>query len=136
MNLPMRNDEAIDAISGVASSAQVPLQGAGRPIKWTALYFTPSPVPSCPVYEPNSNDPVNTHSHSATSSTPVYVPSLPWRYSCAGASLGEYTDVSSQDECAPLLGPCFHRQEVQQGTALLADVLDDATTYNNITGVS
>src|SRR4029077_21294688 len=33
-----------------------PLQGAGRPIKWTAPYFTPFPIPSCPAYEPNSNE--------------------------------------------------------------------------------
>jgi hypothetical protein len=24
--------------------------------KWAALYFTPFPIPSCPAYEPNSND--------------------------------------------------------------------------------
>jgi hypothetical protein len=30
------------------------LQGAGRPIKWTALCFTPLPVPSCPACGPNS----------------------------------------------------------------------------------
>ena len=35
---------------------KLPLQGAGCPIKCTALYFTPCPVPSCPAYEPNSND--------------------------------------------------------------------------------
>jgi len=34
----------------------LPSQGAGCPIKWTALYCTPCPVPSCPTYEPNSND--------------------------------------------------------------------------------
>src|SRR5271170_1758053 len=34
----------------------LPSQGAGCPIKWTALYFTPCPVPSCPSYEPNSSD--------------------------------------------------------------------------------
>jgi len=32
------------------------LEGAGCPIKSTALYFTSCPVPSCPAYEPNSND--------------------------------------------------------------------------------
>ena len=35
---------------------KLPFQGAGCPIKWTTLYFTPCPVPSCPAYEPNSND--------------------------------------------------------------------------------
>jgi len=35
---------------------KLPLQGAGCPIKCTTLYFTPCPVPSCPAYEPNSND--------------------------------------------------------------------------------
>lgn len=35
---------------------KLPLQGAGCPIKWTVFYFTPCPVPSCPTYEPNSND--------------------------------------------------------------------------------
>ena len=35
---------------------KLPLQGAGCPIMWTAFYFTPCPVPSCPAYEPNSND--------------------------------------------------------------------------------
>jgi hypothetical protein len=35
---------------------KLPLQGAGCPIKCTAFYFTPCPVPSCPAYEPNSND--------------------------------------------------------------------------------
>jgi hypothetical protein len=34
----------------------LPLQGAGCPIKCTVFYFTPCPVPSCPTYEPNSND--------------------------------------------------------------------------------
>src|SRR5882724_7499417 len=32
------------------------LEGAGCPIKCTAFYFTPCPVPSCPAYGPNSND--------------------------------------------------------------------------------
>jgi hypothetical protein len=35
---------------------KLPLQGAGCPIKCTTLYFMPCPVPSCPAYEPNSND--------------------------------------------------------------------------------
>jgi hypothetical protein len=35
---------------------KLPLQGAGCPIKWTTLYFTPCPVPSCPAYEPSSID--------------------------------------------------------------------------------
>jgi len=35
---------------------KLPLRGAGCPIKWTAFYFTPCPVPSCPACEPNSND--------------------------------------------------------------------------------
>jgi len=34
---------------------KLPLQGAGCPSKFTVLYFTPCPVPSCPAYEPNSN---------------------------------------------------------------------------------
>jgi hypothetical protein len=37
-------------------SFKLPLQGAGCPIMWTTLYFTPCPVPSCPAYGPNSND--------------------------------------------------------------------------------
>jgi hypothetical protein len=37
-------------------SFKLPFQGAGCPIMWTTLYFTPCPVPSCPAYEPNSND--------------------------------------------------------------------------------
>jgi hypothetical protein len=32
------------------------LEGAGCPIKFTAFYCTPCPVPSCPAYEPNSKD--------------------------------------------------------------------------------
>ena len=35
---------------------KLPFQGAGCPIKWTVFYFTPCPIPSCPAYEPNSND--------------------------------------------------------------------------------
>ena len=35
---------------------KLPLQGAGCPFIWTAFYFTPCPVPSCPAYEPNSKD--------------------------------------------------------------------------------
>ncbi len=35
---------------------KLPFQGAGCPIKSAAFYFTPCPVPSCPAYEPNSND--------------------------------------------------------------------------------
>ena len=35
---------------------KLPLQGAGCPIMWTTLYFPPCPVPSCPAYEPNSDD--------------------------------------------------------------------------------
>ena len=35
---------------------KLPLQGAGCPIKWTVFYFTPCTIPSCPAYEPNSND--------------------------------------------------------------------------------
>ena len=35
---------------------KLPFQGAGCPIKWTVFYFPPSTVPSCPAYEPNSND--------------------------------------------------------------------------------
>src|SRR6516225_3064184 len=35
---------------------KLPLQGAGCPIKSTVFYGTPCPVPSCPTYEPNSND--------------------------------------------------------------------------------
>ena len=32
---------------------KLPLQGAGCPIKWTASYCTPSPIPSSPACEPN-----------------------------------------------------------------------------------
>ena len=32
---------------------KLPFQGAGCPIKWTTLYFTPCPVPSFPACEPN-----------------------------------------------------------------------------------
>src|SRR5713101_2031636 len=49
----------------------------------------------------------NTHNHSATSSTtepPAGVPSRPWQCSCAGASLGACTDVSSPAGYALLLG--------------------------------
>jgi len=35
---------------------ELPFQGAGCPITWAVFYFTPCPVPSCPAYEPNSND--------------------------------------------------------------------------------
>ncbi len=35
---------------------KLPLQGAGCPITDAVFYFTPCPVPSCPTYEPNSND--------------------------------------------------------------------------------
>jgi len=35
---------------------KLPLQGAGCPIMWATLYFPPCPVPSCPAYEPNSDD--------------------------------------------------------------------------------
>ena len=35
---------------------KLPFEGAGCPIKWTAFYFAPCPVTSCPAYEPNSND--------------------------------------------------------------------------------
>jgi hypothetical protein len=35
---------------------KLPLQGAGCPIMFTVFYFPPCPVPSCPAYEPNSND--------------------------------------------------------------------------------
>jgi hypothetical protein len=31
---------------------KLPLQGAGCPIKWTTLYFTPCPVASFPAFEP------------------------------------------------------------------------------------
>ncbi len=68
---------------------------------------------------------VNTHNHSATSSTtepPACVPSLPWQCFCADASLGERTDVASPDECAPLLGLLFTQHEAQQGISLFADM--------------
>jgi len=51
---------------------------------------------------------VNTHNHSATSSTtesPACVPSPPWQCFCADASPGECTDVSSPAGYALLLGP-------------------------------
>src|SRR5271169_1721467 len=51
---------------------------------------------------------VNTHNHSATSSTtgsPACAPSLPWQCSCVDASPGGCIDVSSQDGYALLLGP-------------------------------
>jgi len=36
---------------------KLPLQGAGCPItKAGVFYFPPCPFPSCPTYEPNSND--------------------------------------------------------------------------------
>jgi hypothetical protein len=35
---------------------KLPFQGAGCPIKLTVFYVPPCPVPSCPAYEPNSND--------------------------------------------------------------------------------
>src|SRR5882757_9699925 len=50
----------------------------------------------------------NTHSHSATSSTtepPACAPSLPWQCSCADASPGECTDVSSLGCTLLLLEP-------------------------------
>src|ERR1700730_680969 len=49
---------------------------------------------------------VNTHNHSATSSTsepPASVPSLPLQCSCVDAPLGECTDVAKLDGYAPLL---------------------------------
>ena len=50
---------------------------------------------------------VNTHNHSATSSTselPASAPSLPWQCSCADASPGAGTDVASPAGYALLLG--------------------------------
>src|SRR5277367_1175615 len=35
---------------------RLPFQGAGCPIKWTTLCFTPCPVPSFPACEPNSTN--------------------------------------------------------------------------------
>ena len=35
---------------------KLPLQGAGCPIKCTAFYFAPCPIPSCPAYEPHLTD--------------------------------------------------------------------------------
>jgi hypothetical protein len=35
---------------------KLPFQGAGCPIKFTTLYFTPWEVSGFPAYEPNSND--------------------------------------------------------------------------------
>jgi hypothetical protein len=49
---------------------------------------------------------VNTHNHSATSSTtesPACVPSLLWQCSCPDASPGAWTGAAGQDESAPLL---------------------------------
>ena len=37
-------------------SFKLPWQGAGCPIRFTAFYFAPCGVTSCPAYEPNSND--------------------------------------------------------------------------------
>jgi hypothetical protein len=51
---------------------------------------------------------VNTHNHSATSSTtesPACVPSLLWQCSCPDASPGAWTGAAGQDESAPLLAP-------------------------------
>ena len=50
---------------------------------------------------------LNSHSHSATSSTtepPTAVPGPPWQCFCVDASPGEHTDVSSPDEHALPLG--------------------------------
>ena len=73
-----------------------PFAGSGCPIKCTAFYFTPCPVPSCPAYEPNSNDgeysqPFRHIQHNRIASR---VPSLPWQCFCVDASPGESTDVS------------------------------------------
>jgi hypothetical protein len=69
---------------------------------------------------------VNTHTHSATSSTtesPACAPSLPWRCFCAAASPSGCTDVSSLDGYAPLLGPPLPtRSATRNCSALLADV--------------
>jgi len=35
---------------------KLPLQGAGCPITGAVFYFPPCLIPSCPAYEPNSND--------------------------------------------------------------------------------
>jgi hypothetical protein len=35
---------------------ELPLQGAGCPIKWTTRYFTPCPITSFPACEPNSTN--------------------------------------------------------------------------------
>ncbi len=35
---------------------RLPFQGAGCPIMWTTLYFTPCPVASFPACEPNSTN--------------------------------------------------------------------------------
>jgi len=35
---------------------KLPFQGAGCPFKWTTSCFMPWTIPSCPAYEPNSND--------------------------------------------------------------------------------
>ena len=40
---------------------ELPFEGAGCPFKWTMFYFTPCPRPSCPTYEPNSNDDEYSH---------------------------------------------------------------------------
>jgi len=86
---------------------KLPFQGAGCPIQWTMFYCTSCPVPSCPAYEPNSNDGEYAHPfrHIQYKPTASLRPIAPWQCSCADASPGEGTDVSSLDEYAPLPGP-------------------------------
>jgi hypothetical protein len=55
---PVQSDPNISSIytSTTITCSNSLLEGAGCPTKWTAFYFTPCPVPSCPAYEPNSID--------------------------------------------------------------------------------
>jgi hypothetical protein len=58
LSIGFQSDLDISSIctSTMITSSNSPFQGAGCPIMWTAFYFTPCPVPSCPAYEPHLTD--------------------------------------------------------------------------------
>src|SRR5215469_1001646 len=85
---------------------KLPLSGSGMPIQVHSVLLTPCPVPSSPVYEPNSNDDEYSHPfrHIQYKRTPACVPSLPWQCSCAAAWPGECIVVSTPHCYAPPFG--------------------------------
>ena len=94
------------------------------PIKCTVFYFTPCPVPSCPTYEPNSNDGEYSQPFrhiQYTSEPPASAPSLP-----GNALVSAHRQVHVPTSPLRIASCCRlggrHQQETQQGIALLADV--------------